>query len=125
VPEGVMAQPSAPQFSSSQAVIRACLSVETFWRHGDTNADRETPLGPDYTVASTCPAALACASAPLCLRHVWPRPPVLRCQRDQARLLHPAAATDAERRAELERGPDGPASGGPLRCQSRRAQPGP
>jgi hypothetical protein len=48
------------------------------------------------------------APTPLCSPHVWPRPPVLRCQRDQTGLLDPAASTDPEHRAELERGPNRP-----------------
>jgi putative SOS response-associated peptidase YedK len=39
---------------------------------------------------------------------VWSRPPLLRCQRDQARLLDPAAPPHAEHRAELERGANRP-----------------
>jgi hypothetical protein len=46
VPDGVMAQPSAPQFSSSQAVHSSVLSAETFRRNGDVDADREAPFGP-------------------------------------------------------------------------------
>ena len=56
-------------------------------------------------------------------RHVWPRPSLLRCQRDQARLLDPAASPDIEYRAELERGADRPAAGGSMRPQGRRTQP--
>jgi hypothetical protein len=40
--------------------------------------------------ACSCPAAWACARVPLCSGHVWPRPPLLRCERDQAGLLDPA-----------------------------------
>jgi hypothetical protein len=32
--------------------------------------------------------------APLCSRHVWPCPSLLRCQRDQTRLLDPAGSAD-------------------------------
>jgi hypothetical protein len=43
------------------------------------------------------------ASHALCLSHVWPRPSLLRCQRDKARLLDPAPSANAEYRTELER----------------------
>jgi putative SOS response-associated peptidase YedK len=39
---------------------------------------------------------------------VWSRSPLLRRQRDQARLFDPAASADPEHRAELERGADRP-----------------
>jgi hypothetical protein len=35
-------------------------------------------------------------------KHVWPRPSLLRCQRDQTRILDPAASASAEFSAELE-----------------------
>jgi putative SOS response-associated peptidase YedK len=35
---------------------------------------------------------------------VWPRPPFLRCERNQARLRHSARAADAEFSTQLERG---------------------
>src|SRR5271169_1931503 len=38
--------------------------------------------------------------------HVWPRPPLLRCQRDQIRLLDSARSPDTELSGELERGAD-------------------
>jgi hypothetical protein len=50
-----------------------------------------------------CPAAWACARVTLCSRHVWPRPPLLRCERNQARLLDPAASAHAQLPANLER----------------------
>jgi putative SOS response-associated peptidase YedK len=56
---------------------------------------------------------------------VWPRPPFLRCQRDQDRLLDPARAAGAEFRAELERGAHRSAAGRPLRCDGGAAQLGP
>src|SRR6516225_1115477 len=34
----------------------------------------------------------ACVPAALCSRHTWPRPSLLRYQRDQARLLYPPRA---------------------------------
>jgi hypothetical protein len=58
----------------------------------------------DYPSSGLLIASWASATAPLCSRHVWPRPPLLRCQRDQARLLDPAASPHSEHRAELERG---------------------
>jgi hypothetical protein len=39
--------------------------------------------------------------------HVWPRPPLLRRQRDQGRVPDSAGAAGAEFRAELERGAPG------------------
>ena len=42
------------------------------------------------------------SSGPLCSRHVCPGSLLLGCQRDQARLLDPAAQADPELRAELE-----------------------
>jgi hypothetical protein len=39
---------------------------------------------------------------------VWSRPPLLRRQRNQARLLDPAASADPEHRAQLERRADRP-----------------
>jgi putative SOS response-associated peptidase YedK len=39
---------------------------------------------------------------------VWPRPPLFRCQRDQAGLLDPARAAGAEFRAELDVAPSDP-----------------
>src|SRR6516162_180527 len=70
-----------------------------------------------------CPAAWACGLAGLRSKYVWTRPSLLRCQRDQACVLDPAASPDSEFPAELECGADGPAPGGPLRCQGPRAQP--
>ena len=46
----------------------------------------------EFTEIRISPAAWACDPAALCSRHVWPRPPLLRCQRDQARLLDPTAS---------------------------------
>jgi hypothetical protein len=65
------------------------------------------------------------ARQPLVLwsRHVWPRPPLLRRQRDQTRLLDPARAPDAEFSAELERGADRHPARRALRHQGRTAQP--
>ena len=60
--------------------------------------------------------------ASLCSRYVWPRPPVLRRQRDQARLFDPARAPDAESSAELERRADRSAAGRAFRRQGRAAQ---
>jgi putative SOS response-associated peptidase YedK len=54
---------------------------------------------------------------------VWPRPPFVRRQRDQTRLLDPARAPDAELCAELERGADRLSARRPLRHQVRAAQP--
>src|SRR6266849_1596502 len=62
----------------------------------------------DGTAASPCTAAWACPEMTLCSRHVWPRPSLLRCQRDQARLLDPAAPADPQHRAQLERGTSDP-----------------
>jgi hypothetical protein len=45
VPEGVMVHPSAPQFSSSQAVIWVCRWPRPRWRHRDPDANREAPFG--------------------------------------------------------------------------------
>ena len=44
--------------------------------------------------------------ASLCSRYVWPRPPLLRRQRDQTRFLDPARTPDAEFSAKLERRAD-------------------
>ena len=38
--------------------------------------------------------------------HVWTRPSLLRCQRDQTCVLDPAASADSQLPAELERGAD-------------------
>jgi hypothetical protein len=115
-----IAQPSAPQFSSSQAVIRACcrprpsggtaMRMRTGKRgSAPVISSRGLPafcstfvLYQDYMRASPCPAAWASAPAPLCSRYVWPRPSLVQCQRDQARL--PSASTDPEYRAQLKRG---------------------
>ncbi len=78
----------------------------------------------DRTAVSLCPVAWACPEMTLCSRHVWPRPSLLRCQRDQARFLDPTTSADPEHRSQLERGADGPASDGPVRSPGRRAQPG-
>src|SRR6516164_8500126 len=51
----------------------------------------------------------------------WPRPPLFRCKRDQAGLFNLAASPEGG--AQLERGADGSAPRGPLRCQSQRAHP--
>ena len=48
----------------------------------------------------------------------------VRRARDQARLFDPAASTDPEHRAQLERGADRSPTVGPLRSQGRRAQLG-
>jgi putative SOS response-associated peptidase YedK len=60
--------------------------------------------GADATAASRCLAAWASEPYPLSSLHVWPRAPLVRCQRDQAGLLDTAASTDPELRAQLERG---------------------
>jgi hypothetical protein len=44
--------------------------------------------------------------SPLCSPYVWPRPPHLRCQRDQTRLLDPAASAHRDYRAEGSRAPE-------------------
>jgi putative SOS response-associated peptidase YedK len=54
---------------------------------------------------------------------VWPRPPVLRSQRDQAGVLDPSRAAGAEHRAELERGADRSAAGRALCREGPSAQP--
>jgi hypothetical protein len=46
-----MAQPSAPQFSSSQAVIWAWRWPKSAGRNADPDADREAPLGHRDNVA--------------------------------------------------------------------------
>src|SRR5262252_9200021 len=46
--------------------------------------------------------------------YVWTRPALLRCQRDQARVLDSAASADSEFSAELECGPDRLAPRGPV-----------
>ena len=51
-----------------------------------------------------------------------PRPSLLRCQRDQACILDPAASAEPKFSAELECGSDRPASGRPLRHEGRRTQ---
>ena len=60
----------------------------------------------------------------LCSLYVWPRPSLLRCERDQTRLLDPTASADTEHCAKLERRTDRPALGGPLRCEGPRTQLG-
>jgi hypothetical protein len=45
VPECVIAQPSAPQFSSSQVVHSGIPLAETAGRNGDPDVDRETTFG--------------------------------------------------------------------------------
>ena len=42
--------------------------------------------------ARSCPAAWARAAATLSSPYVWPRPPLLRCERDQTGLLNPTAS---------------------------------
>ena len=54
----------------------------------------------------TSPALGLAASLGLSLDHVWPRPSFLRCQRDQACVLDPAASADSQLPAELECGAD-------------------
>src|SRR5216683_4635074 len=78
----------------------------------------------ESTVASLCPVAWARDPVALCSHHVWPRPSLLRCERDQARLLDPTTSADPEHRAQLERRANRSTAGGPLRRQGRRAQPG-
>jgi SOS response associated peptidase (SRAP) len=56
---------------------------------------------------------------------VWTGSPFLRRQRDQVGVLDPAAPALAKFSAELEYRADRFSSGGPLRHQSRRTQPGP
>src|SRR5262245_33365207 len=51
-------------------------------------------------------AAWGGAAGTLSSRHVWPRPPFDRRQRDQDRLLDPAASTDPEHCTQLERRAD-------------------
>jgi hypothetical protein len=61
--------------------------------------------------------------APLCSRHVWPCPSLLRCQRDQTRLLDPAGSADTQHQAQLECSADRPSPGGSLRREGWRAHP--
>jgi hypothetical protein len=79
------------------------------------DADGEAPFGRDDQVARVTwhLEFLVCSSqngtrafgvssrSQLC--HVWPCSPLLRCERNQARLLDPAASTNPELRVELER----------------------
>src|SRR3984893_12507536 len=48
----------------------------------------------EFTEVRISSCALACAPAELLSSHVCPRPGLLRCQRDQARLLDPTASAD-------------------------------
>jgi hypothetical protein len=48
-------------------------------------------------------------------RYVWSRPPLLRCQRDQAPLLDPAESPHPDPRAQLECRANRPAAGSSLR----------
>src|SRR6516162_2573992 len=81
-------------------------------------ADFVTPVIP------CCPAPWAYRAAKLSSGHVRTRSPLLRCQRDQTRLLGPAASADSEFPTELERGADRSPAGGSLRHQDERAQSG-
>ena len=54
---------------------------------------------------------------------MWPRPPFVQCERDQARLLDPARTAGAEYRAELEPGADRPGADRLSRSQGRGAPP--
>jgi hypothetical protein len=65
--------------------------------------------------------AWACDPTTLCSSDVRPRPYLLRCQRDQACLLDPAASTHPEFSADLERRADRPTPRCPLRRKGRRA----
>jgi hypothetical protein len=60
------------------------------------------------------PSPWACVPAQLCSR-LWPRPFLVRCQRDQARLLYPAGSADTQYQAQLERGANRPLPGGRVR----------
>ena len=40
------------------------------------------------------------------MRHLWSRPPLLRCERNQARLLDPVSSAYAQLPADLERRAD-------------------
>ncbi|HJY47138.1 MAG TPA: SOS response-associated peptidase, partial [Stellaceae bacterium] len=51
---------------------------------------------------------------------MWPRPPLFRCQRDQAGVFDPARAADPEHTGQLERGADRGFARCPLRCQGRQ-----
>jgi len=80
--------------------------------------DGNKPAAQLMTIRSSEDPVGARNPAPLCSRHVWPRPSLLRCQRDQASLLHPAASPHPEHRAELARRANRPAAGGPLRQEA-------
>src|SRR6516162_3539490 len=56
---------------------------------------------------SSIAVAWVSATSQLPLHYVWSRPSLLRCQRDQAGLLDPAASAHAQLPAELERGASG------------------
>jgi hypothetical protein len=96
-PDGVIAHPSAPQFSSSQAVIcvyrwpRPLGGTAILMRTGKRRSaaviispglpGMHVPFSffpTSYTAAAPCPAAWACVPRPLCSLHVWPGPPLLR-----------------------------------------------
>src|SRR5262249_59017294 len=53
-------------------------------------------------VGNAVVTAWACALSALCSQYVWPRPPLFRCERDQTRLLDPAAPTNPELPTELQ-----------------------
>ena len=57
------------------------------------------------------------------MAHVWPRPPLLRRQRVEARLLDPAGAAGPEYSRQLERRTDRGFAGRTLRRKGRPAQP--
>src|SRR5262249_58575351 len=53
-------------------------------------------------VGNAVVTAWACARSALCSPYVWPRPPLFRRERDQTRLLNPAAPTNPELPTELQ-----------------------
>src|SRR5262249_19794854 len=55
--------------------------------------------------------------------YVWPRPSLLRCQRDQVNLLDPARSADPKHPGQLERRTDRGSPGGPIRSEGRKAEP--
>src|SRR6516225_3658589 len=133
---------SARGTESLRCHFRIALT-ETTGRNADPDANRIAPLGHgdhfarvawhfafpfrSITIArpgSRCPASWVRVRARLLSEHVWPRPSFLRCQRDQACVLDPAASADSQLPAELECGADRLPPGGPIRSEGRRAQPG-